>query len=351
MSVAHGRRGLALLVAAVAALAVGSATPAAGRPGLKELTAAGLGQGEGRVHSRVLVHGGRRLSAFPLTAWGGVYTTKSGARVSVYASSTYPVDEAANQSAADYVDSLVHGQEIASVKLYFAPPDEVGRLCGSAEADGCYSPTTGEIASIGEDSQWSTVEEVVTHEYGHHVAANRVNTPWPAVAWGTKRWATYEGVCDKTASGTAFPGDEGEHYFQNPGESFAESYLHLNEVKLGVTETPWGYDPAFVPDAKALAAIEQDVLEPWTTHSLQHWSGRFSRRGQQGTAALQTPLDGTVAVQLKGPAGSSLRLSGVPNVKRASRTLSAGTVCGQRSVTVHVTAGRAGRFTVTAATP
>jgi hypothetical protein len=340
-----------LLMVVAAALAVGSATPAAGRQGLKELSVAGLGHGSGRVHSRVLTHATRRLASVPSTAWGGVYTTKSGAQVTVYASNSYPVDQTANQSAADYVDSLVHGDEISRARLYFAPAQEVGRMCGSNEADGCYTPSTGEIVSIGEDSQWSTVEEVVAHEYGHHVAANRVNAPWPAVTWGTKRWATYEDVCQKTAAGRAFPGDEGAHYFQNPGESFAESFMHLNEVKLGVPETRWGYDPMFAPDAKALEAIEQDVLEPWTTFSLQHWTGKFSRRGQQGLATLATPLDGVVAVQLKGPRGSSLRLTGAPHLKRASRTLAGGTICGERSLTTRVTAGRAGRFTVTAATP
>jgi hypothetical protein len=171
------------------------------------------------------------------------------------------------------------------------------------------------------------------------------------MAWGTKRWATYEGVCPKTAAGRAFPGDESDHYFQNPGESFAESFLHLNEVKLGVAETPWGYDPMFDPDPKALQAIEEDVLHPWTTYSLQRWSGSFKHKGQHGITTLQTPLDGVVAVQLKGPRGSALRVTGVPHVKRVGATLAGATVCGQRSLTTRVTAGRAGHFTVTAATP
>jgi hypothetical protein len=351
MSGPLGRRGLALLVVIAAALAVGSATPAADRRAEKRLSVAGLGRGTGRVHSRVLTHASRRLAAFPATAWGGVYATRSGARVTIYASSAYPVDQSSNQAAADFVDRLVHGNEISLVKIYFAPPAEVGTMCQSQEADGCYFPASGEIVTIGEDTQWSTVEEVVAHEYGHHVAANRVNPPWSAVEWGTKRWATYEHICEKQAGGAAFPGDEGEHYLQNPGEAFAESFLHLNEIKLGVPETPWGYDAAFTPDRQALNAIEKDVLQPWSGYSLLRWNGRFTRRGQQGIATLKTPLDGVVAVRLKGPRGSIVRLTGSAQVRSLSRTVAGGTICGQRSLTTRVLAGGAGRFTATAAIP
>ena len=262
MSAPLGRRGLALLLVTAAALAAGSVSPAAERPSVKRLSVFGLGQGIGHVRSRI-VNRQLRFLSFPAGSWGGVYTVKSGAHVTIQSSGAYPVDPAVNQARADFVDSLVHGSEIATVKIYFAPPAEVETLCESQEVDGCYAPKTGDIVTVGEDTPWSTVEEVVAHEYGHHVATNRLNDPWPAVAFGTKRWATYEGVCQKEASGVAFPGDEGEHYFQNPGESFAESFMHLNEVKHGLPETPWGYDPMFTPDASALAAIEQDVLNPW----------------------------------------------------------------------------------------
>jgi hypothetical protein len=343
MSAPLGRRGLALLLVTTAALAAGSASPAAERPTAKTLSVFGLGQGIGHVRSRV-VHRQLRFLSLPPGAWGGVYTVKSGAGVTIQSSAAYPVDPAVNQARADFVDSLVHGSEIAKVKIYFAPPAEVGILCESKEVDGCYFPATGDIFTVGEDTPWSTVEEVVAHEYGHHVAANRLNDPWPAIAFGTKRWATYEGVCQKEASAVAFPGDEGEHYLQNPGESFAESFMHLNEVKLGLPETPWGYDPMFTPDATALAAIEQDVIKPWAKETIRRFGGRFTRRGQQKTFTFKTPLDGVFAAELHGPRGSKLTISGPSVVKRLSAGLAAGLVCGQRTVTARFTAGGAGRY-------
>lgn len=351
MSAPPGRRGLALLVIVVAALAAGTASPAADRTVVKRLTVSGLGHRTAAIRTRVLTHATRRLAQFPATAWGGTYTTKSGAHVTIYSSRSYAVDQAANQAAAEFIDGLVHGTEISKVRIYFAPIQEVGAVCQSAEVVGCYIPSTGEIVTIGEDTEWGTVEEVVTHEYGHHVAANRDNAPWPAIAYGTKRWATYEGVCQKEAGGTAFPGDEGEHYFQNPGEAFAESFLHLNEVKLGLPETPWGYDPMFTPDAGALAAIEKDVLQPWTSETMRIWRGRFVRAGQRRRLTIKTPLDGVFGAQLRGPTGSVLTLRGPAETKRLSPTLSAGLICGQRSVKTTLFAGRAGRYAAAALIP
>ena len=351
MSAPHGRRGLALLLVTAAALAAGSPTSAADRPTVKRLSIFSLGQGIGQVRSRVVDRKLRRFASLPPGAWGGVYTARSGAHVTIYTSKEYPVDEPVNQAAADFVDSLVHGKEISTVSIYFAPPAEVGIICNSQEVDGCYYPATGDIITVGEDTPWSTVEEVVTHEYGHHVANNRLNDPWPAIAYGTKRWSTYEGVCEKEIAGAAFPGDEGGHYLQNPGESFAESFMHLNEAKLGLPETPWGYDPMFAPDAGALAAIEQDVLKPWKQTPLKYLSGRFSRRGQQKKVTFKTPLDGVFAAQLRGPSGSTLTVSGAANVKRLSSAVSAVLVCGERSVTARFKAGGAGRFAAAALVP
>jgi len=130
MSGLFRRRGLALLVVAAAALAVGSASPAAGvATGEKHLSVAGLTRGLGHVRSKIVYSKvARHLSTQP-GAWGGVYTTRGGAQVTIYSSRYYPVDESVNQAAADFIGSLVHGSEISGVKIYFAPPAEVGILC------------------------------------------------------------------------------------------------------------------------------------------------------------------------------------------------------------------------------
>ena len=316
----------------------------------KTVSDAGLGQGRSGVHSRVVTKRGRALAALQLNGWGGVYTTKTAEQVTVYSSNAYPLDPAANQATADFIAGLIHGKEISKLTVYMAPAAEVGSLCQSQEADGCYFPGSGQLVSIGEDSQYSTVEEVLTHEYGHHIATNRFNDPWAAVEWGTKRWATVEHVCSKTELGLAFPGDEGEHYLQNPGEAFAESYLHLNEVRKGLPETRWFYSPQFIPTKAALDAIEQDVVQPWSSYAVLSWKGRFSRRGQIGMATLKTPLDGAFELRLKGPRGSQLKVYG-KNARQISPTLARGIVCGQRSFLTQVVSGGVGVFTAKALVP
>jgi hypothetical protein len=316
----------------------------------KTVSDAGLGQGRSGVHSRVVTRSARALAALELNGWGGVYTASSGEQVTVYASNAYPLDPPANQAVAEFVAGLIHGKEISKVTVYMAPAEEVASLCQSNDADGCYYPSSGQLVSIGEDSQYSTVEEVLTHEYGHHIATNRFNDPREAVDWGTKRWATLEGVCRKSQLGLAFPGDEGEHYLSNPGEAFAESYLHLNEVRKSVPETRWFYDRQFAPTAASLAAIEQDVLEPWDSYAVLNWKGRFSRRGQIGMATLKTPLDGLVEIRLKAPRGSQVRIYG-KDAKRVSPTVARGPVCGQRSLLTQVVGGGPGVFTAKALVP
>ena len=129
-------------------------------------------------------------------------------------------------------------------------------MCGS-QALACYDPRQREIFASPEDQlDAPPAKEIVTHEYGHHLANNSNDAPWQALDYGTKRWSSYENICAKAADGTASPGDEGSHYFQNSGEAFAESYRVLNLQKQGQTNIGWDIvDPSFYPDATALTLL------------------------------------------------------------------------------------------------
>jgi hypothetical protein len=288
-------------------------------------------------------------------AWGGSYPTGDsyGSAVQIQVSDAYPVDQALPQDWATYLGSLVHGPELARLTLNLIPLSAVQSTCG-AQALACYDPQEEAIYASPEDQlDAPPAKEIVTHEYGHHVANNRTDAPWNALKFGTKRWASYENICAKAAAGTASPGDEGTKYFQNSGEAFAESYRVLNLQKLGLPDSGWNIvDRGFFPDATALTLLQQDVTTPWVGPSASTLRGSFGT-GVVRTFKVQTQLDGSFTARLISPTKARMRLA----LYNGSTLVTRGTniryeICGQRTLTLKVErlSGR-GTFTVNVSEP
>jgi hypothetical protein len=295
--------------------------------------------------------------------WGGKYSTATGEQVTVYVSDSYPQDQAIPQRWADFLDSLVHGAELSQVTVYLAPLDEVQATCG-ADALGCYSPAQSLLVVPGEAPAADvSAEAVVTHEYGHHVAAHRLNPPWPAVDYGTKRWATYNQVCSKTKAGRLHPGAESlPFYTLNPGEGFAESYRVLNQHKLGLAETPWDVvDQSLYPSEQALTLLEQDVTSPWTKATTTAVRGTLRGGVKSRTISVATALDGSLRLDVRASSRLRLRFRVTAPSGRAvgTRTVAAAhdgavstTICGQRGYSVRVSRLKgAGTFTLSVTKP
>jgi hypothetical protein len=288
-------------------------------------------------------------------AWGGSYPTGDslGTFVQIQVSDSYPVDDALPQGWATYLGTLVHGPELARLTLDLMPLSDVQAKCGS-QALACYDPSEETIYASPEDQLDSPpAKELVTHEYGHHLANNSNDAPWDALDYGTKRWASYENICAKAAAGTASPGDEGSHYFQNSGEAFAESYRVLNLQKLGVPSSGWDIvDPSFYPDATALTLLQEDITTPWVAPTVSKLHGSFGT-GVVRTFKMQTQLDGTFTAHLISPTKAKMRLA----LYNAGTLVLHGTsiryeICGERSLTLKVErlSGR-GAFTINVSKP
>jgi hypothetical protein len=240
---------------------------------------------------------------------------------------------AAVESVAAVLRSLDHGPELAELSVFVATPEEIGEICG-ASVLACYFPSAEEIVVSGVDRPLDGVPRdfAIAHEYGHHVANSRAGGALPAIEAGTARWATYERVCQLARRGRLFPGDQGGHYWQDPGEAFAQSYARLNRPDARVG---WQYTPLLRPTAAALAKIHADVARPWSGPVETSWGATLSappeessfpagvRSGAVGIDAaravgdppwrashlIRTPLDGPVSVSLQAPAGADLSLS------------------------------------------
>jgi hypothetical protein len=288
-------------------------------------------------------------------AWGRSYPTGDslGTFVQIQVSDSYPVDDALPQGWATYLGTLVHGPELARLTLDLMPLSDVQAKCGS-QALACYDPSEETIYASPEDQLDSPpAKELVTHEYGHHLANNSNDAPWDALDYGTKRWASYENICAKAAAGTASPGDEGSHYFQNSGEAFAESYRVLNLQKLGVPSSGWDIvDPSFYPDATALTLLQEDITTPWVAPTVSKLHGSFGT-GVVRTFKVQTQLDGTFTAHLISPTKAKMRLA----LYNAGTLVLHGTsiryeICGERSLTLKVErlSGR-GAFTINVSKP
>ena len=141
--------------------------------------------------------------------------------------------------------------------------------------------------------------------------------------------------------GKLFPGDEGDHYFEDPGEAFAEAFAHNRFPEASVR---WRWLRELAPTADSFRAIQEDTLSPWQGRTSFVLSGRVPARGEGAAVeSLPTPLDGTVTLRpvglhrrgyelaLRSRAGRLLR-SSRPHARRQLDF----TVCGQSRLRLEI---------------
>ena len=302
-----------------------------------------------------------RLAQAAITFRGGPIATSTGETVDVRVSDALPLETSTPEGWAEFLAKATHGPELARLTTYIVTFDEVQQICGS-RALGCYGGD--EMVAPGETVADISPEEVVRHEYGHHVAFNRLNAPWTAVDWGPKRWASAANVCARATRREVYPGDEGSNYALNPGEAWAEAYRLMDERKAGIGTQTWQIvSRSFFPNEAALRAADADVLQPWTAPRTTVSTRVFGKATPKTwLIPLATTLDGNLRISATMPNGGThdVTLVGAnrrtvvgraewvgQRVKRLD-----GSVCGQRSLFVRVTQkGSLGRVRVSVTLP
>ena len=303
-----------------------------------------------------------RLARAAVTWRGGPITTTTGETVDVRVSDALPLETSTPEGWAEFLTGLTHGSEISTLSTYIGTLDEIQEICGR-RALGCYG--RNEMVAIGEPALAdASPEEIVRHEYGHHIAFHRLNHPWAAIDWGPKRWASAANVCARVARKEAYPGDQGSNYARNPGEAWAETYRLMDERKAGITTASWQIiEQSFYPSEQGLQAAELDVVQPWMKQRTTSFTRVFGKRTPKvWWTRLSTPLDGELRISATMPPGATAEVALVSGdrkrvVRRAQwvsqrvRRLD-GSICGQRSLFVRVTqAGALGRVRVSVVTP
>lgn len=246
---------------------------------------------------------------------------------------------------AAFIGTLPHGSEINNLKVVIVPASDINEDCGGKEGDGilaCYSSGDQTMIIPGDARAGSSVSVnyVIAHEYGHHIARHRSNAPLPALDYGPKRWSSYELVCQKADAGKVAPGDEGENYAYNPGEAWAETY-----ARLIFPGQAWRLAPVLKPDDGSYLAAAADVAQPWK----QRVSTSFKGTGTK-TFKLPITLDGAFTLQLSRRPKEIVVKSGDQLVERTGRRrIHYQIACrDRRTETLRITVKAPGAFTLKA---
>jgi hypothetical protein len=263
------------------------------------------------MHDVVLGEPGAAAARISASASSQRYSIDDGSGATIAVSVTPSCEEECDVSdprrVAGFIGMLIHGAEVELLSVQLDTRYELGFDCGFG-AEACYFTGENKIVIGGyeeADEYGASFDFVLAHEYGHHVAQHREMPPpfGSAIDWGPERWASVEGVCQGERHGRFYPGDEGTHYFEDPGEAFAESFARYRFRDASPT---WRYSPALRPNAAAFRAIREDTLSPWQGRTSLTLSGHVPARGEGAAVeSLRTPLDGLVSLR-----PSSLRRHG-----------------------------------------
>ena len=121
---------------------------------------------------------------------------------------------------------------------------------------------------------------VVAHEYGHHFAANNNNSPWEAVDYGTKRWASYMGICKARRRPRCTRAPRTATTAQSRARASRSRFAFSTSAPRACPRAPGTSSrPSSTRTRRALAGLQQDVATPWHDDDHLGVKGTFTKKG------------------------------------------------------------------------
>jgi hypothetical protein len=100
-----------------------------------------------------------------------------------------------------------------------------------------------------------------------------------------------------------YPGNQGEHYLDDPGEGFADTYAHLHYPAVA-----WQFNPLMRPTPGSFDALRRDVVDPWRIPVRRTSTGSLGSRRRVAQLPVVATLDGQLATRLQSPRGAKFDL-------------------------------------------
>ena len=195
----------------------------------------------------------------------------------------------------NFLASRVHGPELGLLKVFVGPAAEISSICGAAEVrspamrrarTACTCLARRRRTARCRSSTSSPTSSATTSPTTARTRSGRPSSIGP------EYWATSQFICAGALSEPPvfFPGDEDQHYLENPGEGWADTYAHLPEN--GFESAPFQFSPLFHRDQAAFDAIRKDIFSALAGQRDPHRDRDARQQHEQERFALVVGLDG-----------------------------------------------------------
>ena len=160
-------------------------------------------------------------------------------------SASYPKDDSADQALVDFLATREHGPELGSIQLFVGKPGRGHRASAAAARWSRATPPPSSACTCPARTPRASRPGTRSRTSTGTTSRRRAATTRGTRSTGGRSTGPAPSACaPQCGRRVLWPGDQGRHYFADPGEGFADGYAHLH-----YPDVPWQYNPLMRPDA------------------------------------------------------------------------------------------------------